>query len=86
MSGPGVGLVDRTDAHVDQAMDMGRYVYYRLHDRRGLVVGFMRVDDRGRRHYVDLQDEAWSRIPIRHETTVKLGGPLPGFAYLRAPR
>ena len=85
MSDSGVGLVDRTDAPVDQATDMDRYVYYRLHDRRGFVVGFMRTDG-VECHYVDLWDECWSRVPVGHVDRVKLSGPLPGFVDLRAPR
>lgn len=60
------------------------WTYYRLHDRRDLVVGFKRVAG-DVVHYVDLREDHWQVEPIEHNHAIRLSGELPGFAYLRDP-
>jgi hypothetical protein len=58
------------------------WVYFRLHNSSGLVIGFMRqIADR--RQYAGLMDDRWQAQEIPHADRVKLPGPLPGFRYLK---
>jgi len=60
------------------------WTYYRLHDRRDLVVGFKRVAG-DVVHYVDLREDHWQIERLDHDSEIRLADELPGFAYLRDP-
>jgi hypothetical protein len=59
-----------------------KWSYWRLMNRAGLTIGFMR-QHRSRIEYVDLRGESWQREAIEYADRVRLDEALPGFRFLK---
>jgi hypothetical protein len=62
------------------------WMYWRLHNTEGHVVGFCRQAPGRTTQYVTLVGTHWHHEPLRYADRYRLDGKLPGFAYLGDPR
>jgi hypothetical protein len=60
-----------------------KWEFWRLMDREGLTIGFMRTRCGDVTEYVGLTGDRWESRAIAYADRVKLPGPLPGFRFLK---
>lgn len=58
-----------------------RWEYWRLMDRTGHIVGYMRQCG-AKRQYAGPMDDCWHRVEIPHADSMRIDGTVEGFRFL----